>query len=255
GLRGLRGGAKKERQEQEEEEGEKNEEDGSGNEGAGKGASPGEHTPAEGASCWLFALGLVFNTAYTRREELWVFVKDVVHIILVPEIDGRADRHYLADEYERVKRERPELFGDDLGRFKEEFQKETRPGDIGPFGIYVARKTYVNWVIRNGEEVIIKKRMKGADLERDKVITGRVYKGDGNGAAGGKEVQETHERGAGGPALGACGQVLLERDRALKRGPGTPGSGRPARGRPRRRDRAQTASHGALEKHNTARLC
>ncbi len=78
-------------------------------------------------------------------------------------------------EYSRVLSEHPELFGNNLGQFKEELSKLTLEGDVGPFGIYVNKKTYVNYVIRGGKEVAIKMRMKGVNTKKDKVVTEGCY--------------------------------------------------------------------------------
>ena len=78
-------------------------------------------------------------------------------------------------EYDRVKAERPELFGNAFGQFKEELHKLTQEEDVGPFGIYINKKVYVNYVLRDGKEVAIKMRMKGIDTQKDKVITDQRY--------------------------------------------------------------------------------
>ena len=47
--------------------------------------------------------------------------------------------------------------------------------DQGPYGIYINKKTYVNYVLRAGKTHVIKIRAKGLDVKRDKLITDRAF--------------------------------------------------------------------------------
>jgi hypothetical protein len=59
-----------------------------------------------------------------------------------------------------------------LGQFKEELgdYEGKQPQDLGPFGIYVDKKIYANYVVRDGVEIPIRMRMKGVRLEKDVVL-------------------------------------------------------------------------------------
>jgi adenine specific DNA methylase Mod len=62
--------------------------------------------------------------------------------------------------------------GVELGEFKEELLEYMEDGDKGPYGIFIAPKCYCFYrVSRDGQEIPIKMRFKGININKDKIVT------------------------------------------------------------------------------------